>query len=235
MIASRTQPRPLPAHTIRAMLAADRGQTGLARRPLVALDAHTVGRRQTGNERYVLEVARALAKRDDVEVLAYVDKGVEWPVDYLPAPRLVELRTRAPQLRIPLELPVRTRRDHADLLQVTYVKPPVAGVPVVTAVHDLSFEDHPEFFPLRTRLRLQLFVRLAVRSSPAVVTISQFTRQRLIDVYGPDPARVHFLAPGVGSQWIAPSAAEVRAVRERQSLPAEFVLVAGTAHPRKNL
>src|SRR5262245_52611680 len=176
MIASRTQPRPLPAHTIRAMLAADRGRTGLARKPLVALDAHTVGRRQTGNERYVLEVARALAKRDDVDVLAYVDQGVHWPSDYLPSPRIAELRTRAPQLRIPLELPVRTRRDHADVLQVTYVKPPIAGLPVVTAVHDLSFEDQPSIFSVATRLRLKLFVRQAVRSSAAVIAISEFTR-----------------------------------------------------------
>jgi len=217
------------------MLAAERGRPGTPRRPLVALDAHTVGRRQTGNERYVLEVARALLQRDEVDVLAYVDRGVTWPADYSPAPQLAELHARAPQLRIPLELPIRTRRDHADLLQVTYVRPPVAGLPVVTVVHDLSFEDQPAAFSLPTRLRLQLFVRLAARSSAALIAISEFTRQRLIDVYGLPPERVHFLAPGVGSQWRPPTAEEIAEVRERFELPAAFVLAVGAAHPRKNL
>jgi glycosyltransferase involved in cell wall biosynthesis len=217
------------------MLAGERGRPGTARKPLVALDAHTVGRRQTGNERYVLEVARALTKRDDVDLVAYVDRGVAWPADYSPAPRVAELHARAPQLRIPLELPVRARRDRADLLQVTYVKPPVAGLPVVTVVHDLSFEDQPDVFSMRTRLRLKLFVRLAARSSAAVVTISEFTRQRLIETYGLPPERVHFLAPGVGEQWRPPTADEVSSIRARFSLPARFALAVGAAHPRKNL
>src|SRR5438874_12329412 len=96
-------------------------------RPLrVAIDAHTVGRQQTGNERYGVGLSGALARRDDVEPIAYVDAGVDWPPEEV-TPRVHHLRFRQPQLRIPLELPVRARRDRADLLHVSYVAPPVAG------------------------------------------------------------------------------------------------------------
>jgi glycosyltransferase involved in cell wall biosynthesis len=201
----------------------------------VALDAHTVGRRQTGNERYVLELGREIALRDDVDLLAYVDRGVAWPDAYAPAPRLGELRLRAPQLRIPLELPYRARRDRVDLLHVTYVGPPIPGVPLVTSVHDLSFEDQPELFSVLTRTRLRTLVPLTVRRSAAVIAISAFTRQRLIDVYGLPPQRVHHVPVGVGSQWQPMSQPEAEAALRPYRLPSRFVLAVGTAHPRKNL
>ena len=161
-------------------------------RPIrVAFDAHSVGRRQTGNERYVVELATALAARSDIDLLAYVDRGASWPADARPQPRMVELRVRAPQLRIPFELPWRARADRAELLFVTYVGPPLAGLPVVVAVHDLSFEDQPELLSRATRLRLQWSVRMTVRRAAAVTAISRFTRARIIDVYGLPPERVH--------------------------------------------
>ena len=101
-----------------------------------------------------------------------------------------------PQLRIPLELPVAARRVAADLLQVNYVAPIVSPVPRVTVVHDLSFEDLPDTFSLPTRLRLQSLVRLAVRQSAAVICVSAFTRDRVLEVYGADPERVHHVAEG---------------------------------------
>ena len=48
-------------------------------RPRVALDAHVIGRRMTGNETYVVNLGSALAARSDLDVVAYVDAGVSWP------------------------------------------------------------------------------------------------------------------------------------------------------------
>ncbi|MEP7360055.1 MAG: glycosyltransferase family 1 protein [Chloroflexota bacterium] len=201
----------------------------------VAFDAHSVGRRQTGNERYTVELATALAVRDDIEVIAYVDRGVHWPGDAQSSPQIRELSARAPQLRIPFELPWRARRDGADVLQVSYVGPPAGGPPLVTTVHDVSFEDQPQLFRLPTRLRLQWLVRWSVRRSAAVTAVSEFTRQRLIDLYRLDPARVHVVADGVSSHWRPTTDAEAAAALGGLALPPRFVLFVGTSHERKNL
>jgi glycosyltransferase involved in cell wall biosynthesis len=201
----------------------------------VAFDAHTVGRRLTGNERYAVELATALAARPDMDVIAYVDRGVAWPADPTPAPRIRELRTRVPQLRIPFELPWRARRDGAQILQVSYVGPPLGGPPLVTTVHDVSFEDEPQLFRWPTRLRLKWLVRWSVRRSAAVTAVSEFTRQRLIDIYRLDPAKVHVVYNGVSPHWrpIAPTEADLALAGLH--LPARFVLFVGTSHERKNL
>jgi glycosyltransferase involved in cell wall biosynthesis len=201
----------------------------------VGFDAHSVGRRQTGNERYAVELASALAARPDMDVIAYVDRGVAWPADAAPTPRLHELRMSLPQLRIPFELPWRARRDGADVLQVSYVGPPVGGPPLVTTVHDVSFEDEPQMFRLPTRLRMQWLVKRSVRRSAAVTAVSEFTRGRLIELYELPPEKVHVVYDGVSSRWRPTSPEEADAALAGLALPAQFILFVGTSHERKNL
>ena len=198
-----------------------------------ALDAHVVGRRKTGNETYVVNLASALARRPDVQPLAYVDAGVIWPLPDGPETR--ELRWRAPFLRIPVELPIRARRDHCDLLHVQYVAPPIARMPIVTAIHDVSFEDVPGLFPRRTELRLKLSVRFSARRSQAVITISEFTRSRIAHHYHMDPDRIVVTPLAVGAQWRSMPKDEALARLADLSLPASFVLAVGNLHPRKNI
>jgi glycosyltransferase involved in cell wall biosynthesis len=190
-----------------------------------------------------VELGNALAARDDVEVIAMIDEGTPWPsgaptADLTgPGPelRLEPLRFRMPQLRIPLELPIAARRVGADVLQVNYVAPIVSPVPRVTVVHDLSFEDLPETFSLPTRLRLQSLVRLAVRQSAAVICVSEFTRDRVLEVYGADPGRVHHVSEGVSSRWQHLDSEMVHRRLANLTLPPTFVLAVGSDHPRKNL
>jgi glycosyltransferase involved in cell wall biosynthesis len=198
-----------------------------------ALDAHVVGRRKTGNETYVVNLADALARRSDVHPLAYVDAGVAWPRPDGPETR--ELSWRSSFLRIPVELPIRARGDHCDLLHVQYVAPPIARLPIVTAIHDVSFEDVAGLFPRRTELRLKLSVRFSAWRSQAVITISEFTRSRIAHHYHMDPDRIVVTPLAVGDQWRSMPKDEALARLADLSLPTSFVLAVGNLHPRKNI
>jgi glycosyltransferase involved in cell wall biosynthesis len=187
----------------------------------------------TGNETYVVNLATALARRSDIRPIAYVNRGVTWP--RLDGPETRELMWRAPFLRIPVELPSRARKDHCDLLHVQYVAPPISRLPIVTTIHDVSFEDLPGLFPRRTELRLKLTVPLSARRSRAVITISEFTRQRITHHYHIDPGRIVVTPLGVGDQWRPLPTEDSLAKLVGLSLPASFVLAVGNLHPRKNI
>lgn len=204
-------------------------------RPRVAIDAHVVGRRQTGNETYVIELATALARRDDVEPLAYVDAGTIWPRSG--GPTLRELRWRSRLLRIPVELPIRARQDGARLLHVQYVAPPVSGLPLAVVVHDVSFLDIPDAFPRTTTLRMRATIGSSVRRANVVFTGSEFTRGRLLEVYGLPEERVVVTPYGVDPRWRPTTVAEGRRTIETAGvdLPEHYVLAIGNVHPRKNI
>ena len=214
----------------------------VAARPIrVTLDAHVVGRRLTGNETYALGLVGALERHPSVDLTVLIDQGATWPNGASPAdgsPRTVRLRARRPQVRIPLELPIRARQARADVLHVQYVAPPVVGARLAVAVHDLSFEDRPELFPPATRWRLRASVRAAVARADVILALSDFTRSRILATYGPDPERVVVAPAGVDARFQPVDEPRRAAARSRLAvlaLPGRFVLHVGDLIPRKNV
>ncbi len=202
----------------------------------VGLDAHVVGRRQTGNETYVIELATALARRADVRPIAYLDGHAVWPRPF--APSTSRLRWRSPYVRIPLELPVLARRDRLSLLHVQYTAPPVCPVPIVVAIHDLSFIDIPADLPAAMVWRMRATVALSIRRAAIVLAVSEFTRRRIIEHYRLDPDRVVVTPNGVATYWRPLDAGERNArlaTAGLNDLPERFVLAFGTRHTRKNI
>jgi glycosyltransferase involved in cell wall biosynthesis len=203
-------------------------------RPIrVALDAHTVGRRATGNESYIVALGDALLASPDVCPVVLLDRGVAWPTS--PSPEAHSLRLRSRLVRVPLELPIAARRVRADVLHVQYVAPPISGLPIVAAIHDLSFEDVPGLFPQAMEARLKLSVRATARRAAAVVTLSDFSRQRLIDRYRLGADRVFTTPIAVSPLWCRTAPREQEAAARSLGIDGPFVLAVGDLHPRKNL
>lgn len=202
----------------------------------VGVDAHVVGRRQTGNETYVTELTTALARRADVRPIAYLDGQTVWPRPV--APSISRLRWRSRYVRIPLELPVLARRDRLSLLHVQYMAPPVCPVPVVVTIHDLSFIDIPVDLPAAMVWRMRATVALSIRRAAIVLAVSEFTRGRIIEHYRLNLDRVVVTPNGVAAHW-RPLVAEERHARLATAglddLPERFVLAIGTRHTRKNI
>lgn len=78
-----------------------------------------------------------------------------------------------------------------------YAGPLLLSVPMVVAVHDVSFAAHPEWFRPREGARRRWLTRRSARRARAVVTISEFSREEIVRRLGVDPSRVHVIPPGV--------------------------------------
>src|SRR5439155_861781 len=83
-----------------------------------------------------------------------------------------------------------------------YTAPLMLDVPVVVTIHDLSFVAHPEWFRLREGVRRRWLTRRAAKQARAVVTVSEFSRNQVIEHFGIPSDRVHFVPHG-GSRPIS--------------------------------
>ena len=73
------------------------------------------------------------------------------------------------------------RRDRPDVFFAPgYTAPLTTGVPLVVAMHDVSFAAHPEWYRWREGLRRRWLARLAARQARAVITISEFSRGEIV-------------------------------------------------------
>lgn len=201
----------------------------------IAVDAHAIGRHLTGNEVYVRSLLHAFAaRRYGCEFLAYVSAAGahEW----IPAGVRTRHVSANPFLRLGFDLGLQVGRDRPDLLHVQYTAPLACPVPVVVSVHDVSFLEHPEYFPPTRAWQLQWTVRRTVRRAARVLTGSTFSRASILKVYGDLDEDQVVVVPNAAAPEFRPVSPEAAtaAARERFGIRAPFVLSVGDLQPRKN-
>ena len=195
----------------------------------IGIEAHMIGRRRTGNERVVVNLVKALREISDHELILYFtdrDAAGEWRGS---ADRGVGVRVqplRNPIARRALTMPIATHRDDLDVLLAHYSRPILSSCPVVTIVHDVSFERHPEFLSRYERLYMYRTIPWSIRHSYAVVTGSQFSRDEMLSLYG--ERRIVVAPYGVEPKFGDPAPAEA-------SMPRPYFVAIGNLEPRKNL
>ncbi len=153
----------------------------------IAIDAHSVGANLGGNESYATNLIEALAQVDQVnQYTLFVTKqsAIDRFSDRWPNFKVKQTLPHTPLVRIPLTLSRELRRHPVDVLHVQYTAPPFAPCPVVTTIHDLSFEHLPEAFNRRSWMQLRLTVRRTARRAAHLITLSEFSRQDISKTYG---------------------------------------------------
>jgi glycosyltransferase involved in cell wall biosynthesis len=137
--------------------------------------------------------------------------------------------------RLGFHLAERLRRDRPDLIHVQYNAPLLCPVPIVVTVHDISFMEYPEYFPPGRAWQLRLTTGTTLRRAAKILTISEFSRQRLAAGFGLDPDEI-VVTPLAAQEHFRPrNRAQARErLLARFGLDRPFVLSVGDLQPRKN-
>jgi glycosyltransferase involved in cell wall biosynthesis len=205
----------------------------------IAIDAHMVGQKETGNETYVLGLLKGLAQIDQTNryfVLVTDPQALHSRVDLPDNFAVVPLKPSADFVRVPLIMPWVTHRLGADVLHVTYVAPPVSSCAQVVTIHDISFELFPHFFSARDRLMLSTMVPISIRLASQIIVESACTKADIVTHYKVAPEKL-VVTPLAPDERFSPvrSAKHLQEVRQTYNLPEKFILTVGNLQPRKNL
>ena len=199
-----------------------------------AVDAHAIGRHLTGNEVYVRSLLRAFAQQDrDSEFLAYLSEpGAE---QWIPRGFQIRHVSANPWSRLGWDLGRLLRRDKPDLVHVQYTAPLLGGTPVVVTVHDVSFLEHPDWFPWSRRAQLRHTVARTVRQAARVLTVSEFSKAAILSSYDIAPQKVRVVPNAANPDFrVIGREKAMRAVKDRLRMQAPFILSVGDLQPRKN-
>jgi glycosyltransferase involved in cell wall biosynthesis len=200
-----------------------------------AVDAHAIGRHQTGNEVYIRSLLNAFASQTaDCEFVAYVSTNAARAA--IPANIQTRRVSANPFRRLGIDLTARLLQDRPDLLHVQYTAPLGCATPVVVSVHDVSFLEHPEYFTRDRAVQLRWTVRRTVRRAAKVLTGCEFSRQAILKAYSDLDERKVVVVPYAAAPEFRPLPRETAqaAVRDRFSVSGPFILNVGDLQPRKN-
>jgi len=199
-----------------------------------AVDAHAIGRRLTGNEVYIRSLLRGFAEIDrHSEFMAYISEpGAEV---LIPERFQVRRVSANPYFRLGWDLGKLTRADRPDLIHVQYTAPLFTRTPTVVTVHDVSFLEHPEYFPAMRRSQLRLTVAESVKRATHILTVSEFSRAAILRAYDIAPSKISVVPNAANPEFrvIGRERAQ-QAVRDTLHFDAPFILSVGDLQPRKN-
>jgi glycosyltransferase involved in cell wall biosynthesis len=198
----------------------------------IGIEAHVIGRRQTGNERVMANLVRALRKECDHELVLYFTDpaaATEWRSHQYPRTTVQCLRFDHPLLRLTLGLPRAAARDRLDVFLAHAHRPLIRRCPVVCIIHDMVSIRLPHDLSLVERAYMPFTIRASIRTADAVVVVSEFTRREVLALCGGvDPKKI----------VAVPNAADpifVNAMPGLSPVDPPFFLAIGNLQPRKNL
>ena len=194
----------------------------------IALNALALRPGGSGVQTYIRELLRRLPGAVDAELVAAVQADA---VDELPT----EVTPRVHPVAVGARRALAGLRGlgPSDLVHGLDVDLPLRShAPTVATVHDLSVFDVPWAFSRYRSAGERLLVRRSLRRADAIIAVSNFTAQRVRDLFGRDAVPIP-LAPSLDMR--PPGTDAVDAVRQRYQLPQRFVLHVGTIEPRKDV
>lgn len=108
-------------------------------------------------------------------------------------------------------------------------------IPQIAVFHDINFEHFPQDFPRMALWHYKKFFPKFARKAKKIITVSEFSKQDIIDNYKIEPEKIHVVYNGANEGFKPISDDEKIKVRESYSNGCQYFMFVGSLHPRKNL
>jgi glycosyltransferase involved in cell wall biosynthesis len=155
---------------------------------------------RSGLGTYSRELLRGLARRDDIELIAYAPRAPSFAL-----PEGVVLRSRSAAGRLveggwaSLAVPRMARHDRVDLLHYLWPNGHVGAAPrYVVTVHDALNYELPNY---RQTPALELMLRRMVRNAALVLTVSETAAAAIGRYYDLPPERIRAILLGIHRRY----------------------------------
>lgn len=124
-----------------------------------------------------------------------------------------------------------------DLLFVPAHVLPFFAPASVTTCHDVGFKRYPELYTLRERLYHGYSMWKSLKEAAAIITISEFSKKEIIDLYGADESKVYVVYNGYDSNIYNESKddAGIERTKEQYNIEGEYIYAIGRKETKKNI
>lgn len=141
------------------------------------------------------------------------------------------------QWRLPLAL----RKEKLDVFfSPGHYGPSFSPVPLVVSVLDVSYLRFPSQFRLQDLWQLRILTKRSVSQASRILTISQASKNDIMEYYGVDSDRIIVTYPGLNSKFQMTNFKSIpndkfQMIKNKYKISGDYFIFVGTLQPRKNL
>ena len=105
----------------------------------------------------------------------------------------------------------------------------------LAVIHDINFEHRPKDIPFLTRWYYKFFFPLFAKKSCRIATVSEFSKNDLINTYHIEPNKIDVVYNGANELYTPINSEEKLSTREKYAQGQQYFLYIGSLNPRKNI
>lgn len=108
---------------------------------------------------------------------------------------------------------------------------------MISTIHDICCWDCPETMNGLSKWYFRISHKIAIKKCKAIITISEFSKQRIVDRLKFDENKIWLVCCGVDEKFLyyVDSEEESERIRKKYNLPHKYIMSLSTLEPRKNL
>ena len=208
----------------------------------IAIDARSLESSKTGVGRYLSNLLKFWGDEKDIQFVLYFK-------DEIPENQLIDSDNfEKVLLKNPLGfssnfffqhflLPYRLKKDKINFFfSPFYLKPIYCPVLSSIALHDISYESHPEWFDFKSQFVLRILSKYSAKTAQKIFTVSEYSKSEIMKYYhtSPEKITVTSLAPDDSFQKID-DLEKIKTIKEKYGIKKKFIFCVGTMFSRRHV
>ncbi|MCF6158414.1 MAG: glycosyltransferase family 1 protein [wastewater metagenome] len=131
----------------------------------------------------------------------------------------------------------RIYQDNLDIFHATnhWLVPFFTPCPLIITVHDTLTKNEKKRLSYKVKVYGTLITRMALACSSRILTISDFTKQEIINLYPAARQKISVIYHGVGREFTRQSETEVVQIKKKYRLTKRYLLYVGSLKVHKNI
>ena len=109
------------------------------------------------------------------------------------------------------------------------------SIKTLLVVHDIAFVHFPQYVTRAGNIHYQYFTPKYLKKANRIATVSQYSKQDLIDQYQVPAPKIEVVYNGCDAIFKPISSTDIQKIQEEHSQGCPYFLYLGSIHPRKNV
>jgi glycosyltransferase involved in cell wall biosynthesis len=191
------------------------------------VDCHYFETFYSGVTTYIKGIYNELVNCDDLEIYLASTTTEKLAKDF-PGGRFryIKLNSGFHLKRTLYEIPKLIQKYGIEYAHFQYTVPILKRCKYLVTIHDILFEDYPDFFPLAYRIPRSILFRLSAQKADIVFTVSEYSRKQISTHYGIPYETILVTPNGVCDDRICQEGAKNKGE--------QYILYVSRLEPRKN-
>lgn len=167
---------------------------------MIVVNARFLTQPISGVQRYAIEICKELKKH--FNDIVFISPKCILHEDVAKELNVITFGRLNGHLWEQVELPYYLKKNKNPLLICLANTAPILYKNKITVLHDIAFERFPRNFSWKFRYTYRFLIPRIVRSSIVMLTVSEFSRDEISDVYGVSKEKVRVVYCAVASKFV---------------------------------